>query len=493
MAWMLGERLSVSGLRQNFRRGYIGSVPPSSDERNIHMNKRTKPVGDLQELKGFLDKYPHTRFIDAVFVDLCGVVRGKRFPRDDLEKIFTTGVQLPHSTYLLDVTGHCNDPGGRGVSDGDPDGTGVPVSGTLAPCPWMDEPTGQVLMTMYDDDGTPSLLDPRNLAARVVERLSELNLTPVIAFELEFYLLDRERDAHGRPQAPISALTGERERMTQVFGLAELEGHAKFLSEVQRVAGLQNVPASVATTEFAPGQYEINLRHNDAPLIAADHCALFRRLVKSVASHHGLDATFMSKPFADMTGNGMHIHLSLLDDSGANVFDDGSRLGSKRLRHAVGGMMATMSESFAICAPNINAYRRFQPDVFVPVSKSWGPNNRSVAFRVPAGDTKNRRIEHRIAGAEANPYLVLAAVLAGAHYGLVNKIDAGPPSERNVCATVDPDLPLEWGRALDRLERAEILTSYIGQEYISLYCATKRGEMRKFNQHLSPLEYEWYL
>ncbi|MFQ5545720.1 MAG: glutamine synthetase, partial [Acidiferrobacterales bacterium] len=252
------------------------------------MKDNSKLLSGLQELQQFLEKHPDTRFIDAIFVDLCGIVRGKRFGRDEFDRIFTSGVLLPHSTYFLDVTGHCNNPLGMGVTDGDPDGTAMPLSDTLVPCPWTEEPTAQVLMNMRNEDGTPSAVEPRNVADRVVEKFSELGLTPVIAFELEFYLLDKERDARGFPQAGVSAVTGERENTTQVYGIAELDGHAKFFAEVEDMARTQNVPTSVATTEFAPAQYEINLHHTDSPLVAADHCALLRHAIKSVATRHGL-------------------------------------------------------------------------------------------------------------------------------------------------------------------------------------------------------------
>ncbi len=201
----------------------------------------------------------------------------------------------------------------------------------------------------------------------------------------------------------------------------------------------------------------------------------------------------MSKPFADLTGNGMHLHVSMLDEAGRNVFEDASALGSERLRHAVGGMLATMAEAFGLFVPNVNAFRRFGPNRFVPVTKSWGANNRSVALRVPAGPGSARRIEHRVPGADANPYLVLAAVLAGAHYGLVNRIEPGEAAEGNAGAAADADLPFDWNAALERLQRASVLRDYLGQLYLDMYCETKRHEMRRFQEYVSPLEYQWYL
>jgi len=447
----------------------------------------------LAELEHYLAQHPDTASIDAIFIDLCGIVRGKRYPRADAEKLFARGIEIPYTVYLLDVTGLSSDPCGRGFSDGDPDGVAVPVPETLAPVPWAHGEIAQTLMTMRDDDGSPCSVEPRNVASRVLERFSGLGLYPVMAYELEFYLLDPERDAHGRPQPPVSPATGRRERTTQVYGIAEIGGFAAFFEELEHACAAQGIPASVATSEFAPGQYEVNLRHVASAIRAADHCALFRHAVQQVARRHGMDATFMSKPFPDQTGSGMHVHVSLLDGDGRNVLDDGSASGSEMLRHAVAGLQALQAGAMAVYAPNVNAFRRFVPDQFVPVTRDWGYNNRSMAYRIPAGASENRRIEHRIAGAEANPYLVLAVLLAGLHHGIANRLDPGPPAEGNAGAEIDPDIPFAWSEALARMEGSRLLREYLGDEYVALYCATKRNEMRRLAERITPLEYDWYL
>ncbi len=445
------------------------------------------------DLKAFLAQHPDTQYLDVLFVDICGIVRGKRYPRPEMEKVLSSGMQIPYTVYLLDVTGDSSDPCGRGFDDGDPDGTGLPVPGTLAPVPWASAPTAQVLMSMVDDDGEPADMEPRNVLAGVVKRFDELGLKPVTAVELEFYLIDRERDADGRPQTVVNPVRGGREDEIDVYSLADLDAHAEVIRGIEQACAAQGIPASTITSEYAPGQYEINLTHVDDPLTAADQGALLRYSVQRVALQKGVQATFMSKPFAEQTGSGTHIHMSLADAKGNNIFDDGSETGSETLKHAIGGMMATMGEAMAVFAPNINAYRRFGPDLFVPVTRSWAANNRSVAFRIPAGDGTARRIEHRVAGAEANPYLVMATVLAGAHHGIVNKIDPGPPWEGNACAEVDDSLPLTPDAALAALKAAEVLPAYMGEEYLTLYHETKKGEVEKFRAIASPLEYKWYL
>lgn len=457
------------------------------------MNDNPAEKVRLAELAAFLDAHPEVDHVDACLVDLCGIIRGKRYPRADLEKLFRTGLQFPYSTYFLDVTGNCADPCGRGISDGDPDGVCLPIPGTLVPAPWVGPSAAQVLVSMSGEDGGPAMMEPRNVAAGVLARFSELGLAPTIAFELEFFLLDEVSDGNGRPRPPLSPLTGLRDESTQVYGVDEVNGFADLFGDVERAAAAQNVPASVTTAEFAPGQYEINLRHVDDPLVAADHCARLRHIVKGVARRRGVRASFMPKPFPDCSGNGMHVHMSLLDAEGRNVFDDGSAAGSETLKRAIGGMLATMADAMAVFAPSINGYRRFGPRLYVPVTKSWGIDNRSVALRIPAGPGASRRFEHRVPGADANPYLVLAVLLAGIHHGLTGDIDPGPVWSGSACDQVDPDIPFDLPSALARMRGSAVLRDYLGDAYVELYCATKEAELASFLDDITPREYQWYL
>ena len=448
---------------------------------------------EMADVRSFLDEHPEIGSLDAIMIDLSGIVRGKRYPREDIEKLFKNGLQIPYSALLLDVTGESLDPCGLGFSDGDPDGNAYPLIETLAPVPWADRPRAQVLMSLYDESDSPSAMDPRHVAAKALEKLAARGLRPVVAFELEFYLLDPEPDAEGRPQPAIAPATGRRETSGQVYSIKGLDDFDPFFSAVEEATRIQGIPASVATAEYAPGQFEINLRHVADPLAAADHCGLLRYLIQRVAERQGMRASFLSKPFPELTGNGMHVHLSLVDDNGNNVFDDGSALGSPALRHAIAGMAAAMPESMSIFAPNINAFRRFGPNLFVPVAKSWGANNRSFAFRIPAGPPDARRVEHRVAGADANPYLVLAALLAAIEHGLEHELDPGPPWEGNASAEIDAEIPMSLPSALERLERAEVLHEAIDPGYLKLYAEAKRLEYNRFLDHVSTLEYDWYL
>jgi len=445
------------------------------------------------ELAAYLTANPATRFVDAIYCDTSGYLRGKRYPAHTAAKLWKNGLNMPEAHFILDVTGNSSDPLGRGFSDGDPDCTTIPVPGTLTSIPWAETPRAQVLMTQVPSARPPHVVDPRQVLARAVERFRKTGLTPVMAFELEFYLLDPKSDAQGRPQAPLLPGTDRRLATMQANSIEEMDRFGAFIAEAEATLRQQSMPATATCTEFATGQYEINLDHVTDPLAAADHASLLRRAVKAVAEKHGMAATFMAKPFLDRAGSGMHVHISLVDDTGANRFDDGSALGGPLLRHAVGGMRAAMPESMAFFAPHINAFRRYVANMFVPVNKSWGSDNRSVAFRIPAGPGDARRIEHRVAAADANPYLVGAAILAAIQHGIENRIDPGPTAVANVSGEVDADIPADLTAAIERLEGGKILAEAIDPLYLKIYAQVKRNEQRSFMSEIFAREYDWYL
>jgi glutamine synthetase len=227
--------------------------------------------------------------------------------------------------------------------------------------------------------------------------------------------------------------------------------------------------------------------------MAADHAVFLKQIVRAAARATGFEATFMAKPYPDRSGSGLHIHASIVDETGRNVFDDGSVEGSEQLRHAIGGLQALMPDSMALFAPSLNSYRRFQPDMFAPVNRRWGVNNRSAGLRIPVSSGEARRVEHRVSGADANPYFALAAVLAGLHYGLVHQLDPGPAASGNVSREPDLALPFTIDDALARLAKSPVLDSYLGPETVALYRETKRLEVLRFRKIISPAEYDWYL
>jgi len=428
--------------------------------------------------------------VDAVLVDLNGIMRGKRMPVSDAAgRLFESGMQIPHSVYLMDPRGEMTNPFGRGVGDGDPDGTAWPIPESIRLAWTGAVPRIQMLMTLRDDNGAVDPAEPRAALERVLERFHEARLTPVAAVELEFHLVDRERTEAGAPKPPARS----RDAAHAVYDTADLDRYGDFLSALAAAARLEGVPLNCVSSEYGPGQFEANLAHQRDVLAAADHAIFLKRLVRAVAQATGLEATFMAKPYPSRAGSGLHVHVSLLDRDDRNVFDDGSLSGSPVLRNAIAGLQALMPESMALFAPSVNSYRRFQPDMFAPVNRRWGVNNRSVGIRVPAGPEQARRLEHRAAGADANPYFVLAAVLAGIHHGLATKTDPGAPASGNVSRERDPELSLSIEDALARLRAARTLPSYLGEETLRLYAESKRLELERFRRIVPPHEYVWYL
>ncbi|MEJ2059986.1 MAG: glutamine synthetase family protein [Gammaproteobacteria bacterium] len=451
-------------------------------------------VSDHPEVAEFLRQYPQVRAVDLLVPDVNGVLRGKRVDVGTLDKCYQDGVNLPGSLFGADITGDTAEETGLGFEIGDADQICYPVPGTLEFVPWHSRPMGQLMLSMYTMDGSPYFADPRHVLARVLERFKrELGLTPVVAVEMEFYLIDKRRVAGGAPQPPLSPVTGERERNTQVYGMSEVDDYSEFLADIGEYCAIQGIPAETAVAEYAPGQYEVNLHHEADPLSACAHAILLKRVIKNVAQKHGMEATFMAKPYDDNAGSGTHVHVSLVDESGRNVFADGSELGSDVLRHAIGGLMVTMEESMALFAPNANSYRRFRLHSFVPLCPAWAFNNRTTALRIPAGADHAKRVEHRVAGADVNPYLLAATVLAGMHHGIVNKVDPGKPVEGNAYEQFEPCLPNTWLSALQALEAAAVIPEYLGRDFLKVYLANKYFEREKFNYHVSPLEHEWYL
>ncbi len=462
----------------------MNSAPPSI-AANIKVAR--------EALSALLSAHPEIEFVDAVIADIAGTLRGKRIPAADAMKLFESGMQIPSDLHLMDVRGEMMNPMGRGFSDGDPDGNAWPISSTVMQVWGAVPPRAQMLMDFRDAKGEPLAHDPRAILQRVLARFKELNLTPVAAHELEFYLIDLKRDAAGRPLPPVNPLSGARENTNSVYGIEDLDRYRAFLTALKEAAAMQRIPLSAASKEYAPGQFEANLHHQEDALAASDHAIFLKQAVKAAALVQNCQATFLAKPYPAKAGSGQHIHVSLRGKDGRNVFDNGTEEGSEVLRFAVGGLAALMPECMAFFAPNLNDYRRFAPDMFAPVNRRWGVNNRSAGLRVPIGPASSRRIEHRAAAADANPYLVMAAVLAGIHHGIVHRIDPGPPSSGNVSHEPSAVLPFSLEDALKSLEDAKVIPSYFGEEGAQLYRLTKAEELRRFRKIISAEEYEWYL
>lgn len=458
---------------------------------------RPGTVADVDEARRFLDAHPAVQYFDLIFTSLSGVPRGKRLRRDELLSAYESGRFLPISMTVSDTTGQDCGSTGLVFGDGDADRIALPVPGSLVPAPWLGERAGQFIASLYELDRRPHDLDPRHVLRGVLDRFEADGWRPVVACELEFYLVDPARTESGGIQLPaLKRAGGERPHLDNVYGLRDLEDVSPFLEDLWATADAQAVPVEGAISEYAPGQFELTLRHGPDALRAADEAVMYKRIVKSVAARHGYEATFMAKPFTQRSGSGLHLHVSVDDTAGRNIFAAEDPEGAPALRHAIGGLKRLMGDAMAIFAPNANSYRRFRANSYAPVSLAWGVNNRTVPLRVPVGAAHTRHIEHRMAGADANPYLAVAAVLAGVDHGLRHAIDPGPATVGDgyaAAAKADQGLPLFWPTALDALDRSEILRAYLGGRFVDMFVCVKRTEYERFHEVVSPLDYDWYL
>lgn len=357
----------------------------------------------LDEARSFLAANPDIDMVELFILDANGVPRGKLLHREELLAVYESGRPLPSTILGLTLQGDDVENSGLVWDVGDIDCRAYPLAGSLVRLPWRQIPTAAVQVSMHPQEGLPaSIADPRHLLIKIIDQLKAEGYHPVMACELEFYLLDTKRDGNGRPQPALDA-DGGRPRHTQVYGLRELEQIEPFLADLYAACKLQGIPARTAISEYAPGQVEITLEHGDA-LEAMDQAVRYKRLVKAVAHQHGMQATFMAKPFDDLAGTGMHMHVSLADAEGHNLFAAADPAGTPLLRQAVGGMLASLLDSLLLFCPNANSYRRFQANSYAPLAPTWGVDNRTVSLRVPGGPANSRHIEHRICGADANPY-----------------------------------------------------------------------------------------
>ncbi len=455
-------------------------------------------IDDKELLANYLKDHPETKFLEAMTVDVSGVLRGKRLVREEFEGLSSEGLKACRSAALLDFSGTPPPELGLGTEDGDPDCLAFGNLGSIVPVPWLKSPTAQLLMSLVEIDGSACLLDPRNILKAIKERFEELNFRPVVATELEFYLAREDDSGVVVPIRGSVPGTSQEQQGVQFGALEDLWDVDEFLVSVYKACDQQNIPARAALSEFAPGQFEINLSHIADAVLACDHAVLLKRLIKGVAREYGLTATFMSKPFSQEVGSGLHIHLSLLNGKGGNIFscDSGAPppATSQNLKYAIAGLQASMAESMAIFAPNANSYRRFVPGAYAPVNTAWGYNHRAVSLRIPPSNHRNTRIEHRSAGADANPYLVMSAVLAGIHHGITKKLS---PDEMVQAGEIyDPstgELPCTWDKAITSLEKNTILKNYFPEKYLDYFSIVKRSEYNRFQKEVSDRDYAWYL
>lgn len=455
----------------------------------------TSPSGAcLDEAQQFLAAHPDVPAIDIVMTDCHGIGRGKIIRRHELEALYRSGRPIPTNIFAQDVTGRDVEATGLILEDGGADQRCWPIPGTLALQPHVNR--GQVLVSMFTDAGMPTDVEPRPVLLRQIEWARQAGFTPMGAFELEFYLVDPQPDAQGRYGPARYPLTGRRPIGPNALSVDELDEVSPLFDAIYEGAAKLGLTLESLISEYGVGQFELTIRYRDLAR-AADDVIVAKRLIRSVARRFGVEATFMPKPFGDQSGSGMHLHLSLADSAGANLFadqPDGSL--SPLMLNAIGGVRATLGETMLILAPFLNSWRRFASAVYSPASDSWGVDNRTVALRIPGAPGvggATRHFEHRVAGVDANPYFVAAVTLGAALDGIRDHRDPGPPTPAGGHAEGrGQSLPRSWLDAIDRCEHSAFVREILGARLHHAFLAIKRAEYEQLAAQATAVEWDHY-
>ncbi|MDD7969789.1 glutamine synthetase family protein [Roseinatronobacter alkalisoli] len=406
--------------------------------------------------------------------DLNGQARAKRVPAVQYDKLMRGEAKMPLSALNLDIWGNDIADSPLLFQTGDADGFLRPTERGLLPMPWIGPDAGLLPMSMYHEDGRPFAGDARHALAQVVARLQARGLTAVTATELEFYLIDDSGPEYLPPASPIS---GRRAMGSATLSLRMLDEFNAFFDALYDGCDAMGIDADTATSEAGPGQFEINLNHGSDPMKMADDTWVFKLLVRRLARQHGMAASFMAKPYAGASGSGLHLHASLLDSDGANIFDNGGHDGSTALHNAIAGTLSSMSDATLIFAPHANSYARLVPGAHAPTAIAWAYENRTASVRVPLGSPKARRLEHRVAGGDVNPYLLMAVVLGGMLLGLEDGLAPPSPITGDAYAQDLPQIPATWSDALTAFEESALMRRIFDPLLIDNMIRTKRQEM----------------
>lgn len=427
--------------------------------------------------------------IECLIPDMTGNARGKFIPANKFTQ--QESPRLPESILIQTVTGDWAEEHDDLLDPADRDMVLTPDPDTIRLVPWAREPTAQIIHDCHDMEGNLHPLSARNVLRRVLEKFEADGLQPVTAPELEFYLVKQNADPNAELQPPIGR-SGRPEAARQSYSIDAVNEFEAIFEDMYEYCDAQKLDVDTLIHETGVAQFEINFLHGNA-LNLADQVFTFKRTMRETALRHQVYATFMSKPMCDEPGSSMHIHQSLVDKStGKNVFSEANGDKTAAFRHYLGGMQKYTPHLISFFAPNVNAYRRFAKDLSAPVNLNWGYDNRTTGLRVPNSSPEGTRIENRFSGADANPYLALAASLASGYLGMKNEIEPTAPSEGS---SYDEEItvPRSLEEALRSLDEDQELVELIGEEFIVAYRAVKSQEYETFNQVISSWEREFLL
>ena len=418
--------------------------------------------------------------VEAFVPDMAGAARGKLIPA---AKFGTGELKLPEGIFAQTISGNYVDDKNN-VEDRDM--LLVPDPSTLRPVPWLKEPTASIFLDCFHKDGTPVETSPRRVLRNVLDLYKEKGWRPVVAPEVEFYLINAHADANQEVQPPEGRL-GRTETSKQPFSIDTMNDFDPFINEVYAYCEAQDIQIDTLSQEMGPAQFELNFLHGDA-LALADQVFLFKRTVKEAAIAYEMHATFLAQPVSGEAGSALHIHQSIVDENGSNIFSDEGGLSDLFMSY-IGGLQKYMPEALLIFAPYPNSYRRFLSFYSSPINLSWAIDNRTVGLRVPDSDPDARRVENRLAGSDVNPYLALAATLACGYLGMIEGLK---PNESIEGSAYDQPFSLHpfMFEAIKAMETSEAMRKILGDRFVGLYCAVKYDECREFQEIVTPWERE---
>jgi glutamine synthetase len=427
--------------------------------------------------------------VEALVPDLTGNARGKFIPAAQfLQQGYP---RLPESILIQTVTGEYSDDHWSFVEPTDADMTLKPDLSTLRIVPWAREPTAQVVHDCYTRDDKPHPLATRNILKRVLALYEADGLTPVIAPEMEFYLVKQNLDPDYVLEPPIGR-SGRAESSRQSYSIDAVAEFEDFVEDMYDFAEAQGLDVDTLIHENGAAQMEINFLHGDA-LRLADQVFTFKRTVRETAHKHGIYATFMAKPMQKEPGSAMHIHQSIVRaQDGGNIFVNEAGEHSEAFFSYIAGLQRFTPELISLYAPNVNSYRRLAPDIAAPISLNWGYDNRTTAFRVPDSPLEATRVENRFPGADANPYLAIAATLASGYLGMKMGLKASEP-HRGTANEDEVEVARTLEEGLRNLQNTPELVEIFGELFLTAYAAVKLDEFEEFNQVISSWEREHLL
>jgi glutamine synthetase len=472
--------------------------PAKKDVRAAGRASKKRPPAFLKNFRGVRNwkeagawlEWRDIEDIECITPDQAGVARGKMMPSSKFTS--NTSLALPSAVFMTTISGGYPQDGGDFTYPADDgDLKLLPDLSTLSVVPWETDPTAQVICDLVHQDGRAVEFTPRNLLKRVVEAYRARDLRPVVAPEIEFYLVRKNPD----PDYPLTPPVGRSGRPIgggQGYSIAGVNEFDELIDDIYHFSEIQGLEIDTLIHEEGAGQLEINLRHGD-PVELADQVFLFKRTIREAALKHDTYATFMAKPIQGQPGSAMHIHQSVVElSSGRNIFSDDNGEETEAFRHFIGGMQRHMPAALVMMAPYVNSYRRLTKAASAPVNTDWGYDNRTTAFRIPRSDPSARRVENRIPSSDANPYLALAGSLACGLIGIAECIEPEAPVGK-AANEEEIDLPRGLLEAVGLLEEDDALRTMLGAPFVSTYGAIKKAEFETFMEVISPWEREYLL